>query len=66
MEEIPSHLMEQIHALFIPTLLQWKETDRNFCPPHNAKTLASQRRRGFESSQRSVFTETLIKEEISL
>ena len=30
------------------------------------KTLASQRRRGFESSQRSVFTETLIKEEISL
>lgn len=30
------------------------------------KTLASRRRRGFESSQRSVFTETLIKEEISL
>lgn len=30
MEEIPSHLMEQIHALFIPTLLQWKETDRKF------------------------------------
>lgn len=30
MEEIPSYLIEQIHQLFIPTLLHWKETDRNF------------------------------------